>query len=263
MSDVRLELCKERGYGIITLDIGATRNAMGAGTVPELIEALTVCNANQDIRCVIITGASDKAFSSGGDLNTELKYSNEPQNLESFTKTGGDFLKLIMSCRIPVITAVNGVAFGAAIGIIVVSDFAIAVEKAVFGFPTTSLGGIPGWGCTQLLPRAIGLRNAKRLMIANERFDAQEALRLGLIDSVVKQEELMPKAIELAERLAFYAPEAVSTMKKIMNSGIDGSLNESFALEELAFCHVNQQPNFQEGICAFLEKRRPVFRYRN
>ena len=259
--DLKLELWEERGYARLTLDRPETRNAMRLTTLEEYIEALDYCESRRDVRCLILTGAGDRVLSSGGDLKDELKFTEQPEKLEAFVRRGAEFIARLLGSRLPVIAAVNGPVYGAMVSMVAACDLAISVEKAVFAVPTVSLGGIPGWGCTQLLTRTLGLRAAKRLVLGNQVLDSAEALRIGLVDELCPPDQLKPRAEALAEQLAFYPPTILAAIKKTMIEGLDRTLHQALELESRTLLQHNRSGNFREGIAAFLEKRPARFDY--
>jgi enoyl-CoA hydratase len=253
---------EKRGYtAIIYLDNPKTLNAMSLQDVLTLNEIAGICQQDKDLRGVILTGGGEKSFTSGGNLKTELEFSrNSPQQIREYNEKGIELVKKIMLHRLPFVAAVNGYAFGAAIALIAACDFALASENAVFGMPTTALGGIPGWGCTQIVSKAIGSRNAKRMLLLDEHFDAQEAYRTGLIYKVVKKDVLLKEAEQLIDKIAKYAGNAIYMAKALANRSGYSGFNESFADENAVLNECNTVYNFQEGIEAFLQKRPAKFK---
>ena len=144
-------------------------------------------------------------------------------------------------------------------GLIAACDLSVAADNALFGLPTCSLGGIPGWGCTQLVARCIGAHNIKRMLLANERLDAAEALRIGLVSQVVPHSELMPKVLAMARQIAAYPPQTMRAAKAAVNQGLELTVEEALKLEHGYLTQMNLSPVFAEGIAAFLEKRPPRF----
>lgn len=262
MVDVLLEFKKEDGYAILTVNKPDTRNAMRMSTLEEFHRAMDICEQSDDVRCLIITASGEKAFSSGGDLNEELRYSaSEPANMDRYNRLGSDFVLRIMKARFPVLAAVNGAAIGAAVCVIIACDMAVSVEHAIFATPTSGLGGMPGWGSQVLIPWSLGRHNASRLLLGNERLDAEEARRIGLIEKILKPEELMPYTEGVAKKIASLPPRTISVMKKLIVESADQSLADGIAAETEVYPKINSDPNFAEGIKAFLEKRPPKFSF--
>ena len=247
---------------VITIDNSKAVNCMTMEMLEGLCEAARACEADPDIRCAILTGAGEKAFTSGGDLKSECRYAaSEHENIARYNRLGIELVKQILDSRLPYIAAVNGYALGAALAMVAGCDIAVASPNAVFGLPTTSLGGIPGWGCTQLVTRTVGRQCELRMLLLNEKIDAEEARRVGLISEIVPQAELMDRAMALARQMAAYPANALAAAKRCVNLGLEGSLSAAFEVEHDLLVHTNTQYNFQEGITAFLAKRSPRFRY--
>lgn len=202
-------------------------NAMAYDFLPEAHELLDDLENDLSIRAVVLTGAGDKAFSAGGDLREEMNSSiSNHARLFRFNELGGQLCLKILRSRLPFVAAVNGYAFGAPLAMIGACDLSLASESAVFGLPTCSLGGIAGWGCTQIVARLVGAHNVKRMLLLNEWLDAAEAMRIGLVSRVVPVKDLKPEALAIEH-------------------------------EYLRECNV--MPVFAEGIAAQLEKRPPRF----
>ncbi len=255
---IRLE--KKGHTALIYMDDPKTLNAFLLEDIYAFNEILEDCEKDNDLRCAVITGGG-KAFMSGGNLKAELDLSiNAHDKIEDFNLQGVRLVKSIRNSRLPFIAAVNGYAFGAAMALIVACDFALAAKGAVFGCPTTALGGIPGWSCTQAVGRTIGAQNLKRMLLLDERFDAGEALRIGLVHKVLPEEELLPAALSMAAKMSAYAPEVLASAKALANRSIYSGYDESFADENEQLRTYNTRANFQEGIAAFLAKRPAEFK---
>ena len=262
MVDVLLDLKKDDGYAILTVNKPDTRNAMRMTTLEEFHRALDICEESADVRCLIITASGEKAFSSGGDLNEELRYSvSEPDNMDKYNRLGSEFVLRLMRARFPVLGAVNGAAVGAAVCVLIACDMAVAVEHAIFATPTSGLGGMPGWGSQVLMPWSLGRHNASRLLLGNERIDAEEARRIGLIEKILKPQELMPYVEGVAKKIASLPPQTIAAMKKLIVDSAAMTLPDGIAAEADIYPQINSDPNFAEGIKAFLEKRPPKFSF--
>lgn len=235
-------------------------NAMLFEFLAEAHQVLDRLEEDDQVRCVIITGAGDKSFSAGGDLKEEMASARSGHDrLLAYNRLGDELVLKIIASRLPYIAAVNGYAFGAPLGLIAACDLSLASDNAVFGLPTPSLGGIPGWGCTQLVARMIGHHQAKRMLLANERLDAAEARRVGLVARVVKPGELMPEALKAAEAIAWFPPSVMRAVKAAVNQGLETDIKGGLAIEHRLLAECNLSPVFVEGIAAFLEKRPPRF----
>ena len=206
---------------------------------------------------IIITGAG-KAFVAGADIK-EMKDKN-PAEASEFSKLGQNLFSRIENFPKPVIGAVNGFAFGGGNELAMCCDIVVASEKAKFSQPEVCLGVIPGFGGTQRLPRFVGKNKAKELIFTGSIIDANEALRIGLINIVVKHEELMDSAKEIAKKIKSNAPVAVKLSKELINRDVD--LKDGISLEADAFSKCFSTEDVKEGMNAFVEKRKPRFRGR-
>lgn len=235
-------------------------NAMRFAFLEDALDLLETLNDEKGIRCVILTGEGDKSFSAGGDLREEMENAaGHPEEILRYNEYGYKLVRNIMGHRLPFISAVNGYTFGAPMALIAATDISIASEKAIFALPTCSFGGIPGWGCTQIVARLIGPHNIKRLLLTNERIDAAEALRMGFLSKVVPHEELMPVALRCARKIASFPAITMGSVKRAVNEGLDVTLQAGFAIENETLKRLNTSPLFAEGIAAFFEKRTPRF----
>jgi enoyl-CoA hydratase len=253
-----LKLEEKGNIAVITINKPETMNSMNLAFLYDMQEAIDLCEKNMDMRCAILTGAGEKAFSAGGDVVEEKNFTSDM--VKEYNAQGGVIIRMIMNSRMPYIAAVNGYALGAAVGLITACDISIAADHAIFGIPTPSLGGIPGWGCTQVTARVIGAQHAKMLLLANEKYNAEEALRVGLINKIVRRDALLTEAMKYAERIAAFAPNAMQSTKYAVNRGLESSLEEGFEIEAGMLDRCNTDVNFKEGITAFLEKRPAKFR---
>lgn len=258
MGTIRCE--KNHHTEIITIDNEKKINCITMDMLKIMNEKVEQCNHDPDIYCVIITGAGKQAFSSGGDLKAEKLYAvKEHENIDSYNRLGMKLVRNIMNSPKPYIAAVNGYALGAALAVITACDIAIGSDNSVYGLPTTSLGGIPGWGCTQQVTRVLGRQCVMRMLLLNEKINADEAQKCGMISEIYAVNELMEKACELAEQIIRYPVNAVSAAKRCVNGGLELTLEEGLEFEAKLLYHNNTQYNFGEGISAFLEKREPEF----
>ena len=258
MGEIKLEVRDH--ICTITIDYPRAANAMTLEMTGQLCEAVRRCTADPDIRCAVVTGSGERSFTSGGDIKAEARYSaGEHENIALYNSLGEELIMGILRSPVPFLAAVNGYAIGAGMSLIAACDTAIASTNAVFGLPTISLGGFPGWGCTQLLTRVMGRQNELRMLLFNEKIDAQEALRIGFIQELLPPDRLMERAYELAGRIVGFSSGVVASAKRCVNRGLEAPLSSALALEDIYLNHTNVQPNFREGIAAFLEKRPPDF----
>jgi len=240
-------------YGVITINNPKQLNALNSQVLDDLNAALDQINVDT-VRCVIVTGSGEKAFVAGADI-TEMKDLDQAGGT-AFGKKGNDIFRRIETFPIPFIAAVNGFALGGGNELSLACDFRIASENAVFGQPEAGLGITPGFGGTQRLARAIGPGYAKQMIYTARNIKAPEALRIGLVNAVVPQEELMPLAEKLAGQIAKNAPIAVRQCKKAINEGLELNMDDAVALEEKLFGECFATADQKEGMTAFVEKRK-------
>lgn len=240
-------------YGVITINNPKQLNALNSQVLDDLNAALDQINVDT-VRCVIVTGSGEKAFVAGADI-TEMKDLDQAGGT-AFGKKGNDIFRRIETFPIPFIAAVNGFALGGGNELSLACDFRIASENAVFGQPEAGLGITPGFGGTQRLARAVGPGYAKQMIYTARNIKAPEALRIGLVNAVVPQEELMPLAEKLAGQIAVNAPIAVRQCKKAINEGLELNMDDAVVLEEKLFGECFATADQKEGMTAFVEKRK-------
>jgi enoyl-CoA hydratase len=247
-----------QGLLVITLNRPDTRNAINTRVGEELRTIFGPLRFTPgDLRCVVITGAGEKAFCSGGDLKERKGMSDAAWRLQHAIFEEAFYA--IMECPIPVIAAVNGVAFAGGCELALACDFIYASTEARFALTEASLGIIPGCGGTQNLPRAIGSRRAKELIMTAQPFTAQEAHDWGMVNTLCAPEELMVKVRAVAARICANAPLSLSQAKKSIDHGMQADLKTGLALEVSAYQRVASSQDRLEGVLAFNEKRPPRF----
>ncbi len=259
--NLRLEKVSEH-VAVFEINRPEIMNAMPYSFLVEAHRALDDLENDLSVRAVLLSAAGDKSFSAGGDLREERNSAiADHEKLLSYNELGSRLCLKIMRSRLPFIAAVGGYAFGAPLALICSADLSLASEKALFGLPTCALGGIPGWGCTQIVARQIGAQQVKRMLLLNEWLDAAEAKRVGLVGQVFPADELRPRALEMAGRVAQYPPAVMTAAKQAVNRGLNlhASLEEGLAIEHEYIRECNVSPVFAEGIAALLEKRTPDF----
>ena len=251
----------QRDEGVLTITFNRPQvlNALNSATMSELSTAIDEAEHDVDVRCIILTGAGDKAFVAGADINELRAIPDGPEGAE-FARRGQDILFRIENLSKPVIVAINGYALGGGCELAMACDIRIAAETAKLGQPEINLGIIPGYGGTQRLPRLVGKGQAKWLVLSGEAISAQEALRIGLVDRVVAAGELMAICRDLARRIAAKPPIAVALAKSAINVGTETDLATACAYEASQFGLACATQDRAEGTAAFLEKRKPVFR---
>ncbi|MCS7121787.1 MAG: enoyl-CoA hydratase-related protein [Archaeoglobaceae archaeon] len=254
---MRVLLNFEGELAIITLNRPEKLNALDSETRKDFLKAFN--EAEERARVAIITG-SGKAFAVGADIN-ELILRNPLSSLEA-GKLGTELFNRIEESDLVSIAAVNGYALGGGCELAMACDIRIASDKAKFGQPEINLGIIPGAGGTQRLPRIVGLGMAKKLVLTGEVIDANEALRIGLVEDVVPHEKLMEKAKELASKILEKPPLALKFAKKALNASRTMALIDGLKYELSLFSILFSTEDAKEGMRSFLEKRRPEFRGR-
>jgi enoyl-CoA hydratase/carnithine racemase len=238
----------------ITLNCPEAFNAISPEVYKELSDTMISFRDDTDVWVAIITGAGQKAFSAGADIKKMLpRLADKSFALPPGVMRGLNIWK-------PIIAAVNGLALGGGLELILACDIRIAAENARFGTPEVSLGLMPGWGGTQRLPRMLPWCKAAELLLMGKPIDAQEAYRIGLINKVVPREELMSTAQDWAAKICENGPIAVRATKEAMIRGMNMSLDDGLRLEESFFAGLTASEDFKEGISAFVEKRKPRYK---
>ncbi|MEC5422570.1 enoyl-CoA hydratase [Virgibacillus sp. C22-A2] len=243
---------------VITLNRPEAANAMSKALLDKLNEIINEVNDNTSVYCTIITGAYEKAFSAGADLKERNGMSDE--QVIAAVRYIGDTVTAVEEMKMPVIAALNGVAFGGGLELALACDLRIAATHANIGLTETSLAIIPGAGGTQRLTRLIGLGQAKRLIYTAERVTADEALKIGMVEQVVEYNELLKTAVQLANKIAGNGPIALEQAKTAINKGIQTDLSTGLALEHLCYKETIPTSDRKEGLEAFREKRKPIYK---
>jgi len=245
---------------LVTLDRPGVANAFNTRAALELIELFEPFQAEERYRCVIITGAGDKAFCAGADLKERNSLSDE--QWRSQHETFERMFCAVRDCPIPVIAAVNGAAYAGGLELVLHCDFAYASVTAKFALTEVSLGIMPGGGGTQTLPRVVGERRAKELILAARPFSAEEALAWGVVNRLCEPGKVVQEALRVAERMASLAPLAVRQAKRAIRQGLHRDLATAMQLEIEAYNHLVGTDDRREGMRAFNEKRTPNFKGR-
>lgn len=248
----------EDGIATIILNRPEAANAFSIQMLRELKETLYYLKYDNSVRCVIITGSGEKVFCAGADLKerAEMDVIQVRRTVEMIREN----INNLESLPQPVIAAINGIALGGGTELALACDIRVASEKAQFGLTETALGIIPGAGGTQRLAKLIGKGRAKDLIFTARRISANEAERIGLVEYIVPDDELMSKATEIAQQIASNGPIAVQQAKLAINKGLDVDLNTGLAFEKSAYEFTIPTKDRLEGLQAFKEKRRPVFK---
>ncbi|TDV35535.1 enoyl-CoA hydratase/carnithine racemase [Paraburkholderia caballeronis] len=243
----------------VTLDRPQSANAVNTRMGVELVELFEQFSLGpHGLRCIVLTGAGDKAFCAGGDLKerkgmTDAQWLAQHAIFERMTRA-------IIACPLPLIGAVNGAAYGGGCEFAGMCDFVYASAAARFALTEVTLGIMPGAGGTQTLARAVGERRAKELILTGLPFSAQQACEWGFVNAVCEPAELMPRVLETASRIASNAPIAVRQAKQSIHRGLQMSLADGLAFEIEAYNRMVSTEDRHEGVLAFNEKRKPRFR---
>ncbi len=260
MSEELVMLEKEAPLALITINRPKALNALNSKVLKALSETLDRVNDDEEIRVVVITGAGEKAFVAGADIAEMSEMT--PLEGANFSRLGQLVFKKVEELKKPVIAAVNGFALGGGSELALACDFIYASENAKFGLPEVTLGIMPGFGGTQRLPRLIGKGRAKELIFTGKMISAKEALEMGMVNRVVPQEQLMDAVKEVASGIAKNGPIAVSIAKGLVDVGYDLPLDDGCLMESKSFGVCASTEDKREGMKAFLEKRKPVFKGR-
>ncbi|MDX9872151.1 MAG: enoyl-CoA hydratase-related protein [Clostridia bacterium] len=248
------------GKGIITINRPKVLNAVDWNTLSLLQDAFNNLIENQDVRVIILTGAGEKAFISGGDINTEIKL--DGLAAYHWSHAGHRLCALIENSPKPVIAAINGYALGGGFEISLACDFRICSPNAKFGAPETKLGVICGLGGNVRLPRIVGKTKALEILMTGQMFDAQEAYRLNLVNRIAPAGQLMEAVDELCANLLDKNTIVLDLIKKAVDYGMEIDLRSADQYEASLFGLVFSTEDKNEGMTAFLEKRPPRFKNR-
>jgi enoyl-CoA hydratase len=244
---------------LVTLNRPAAANAMNTQLGTELMALFEALNLDAgSTRCVVLTGAGDRAFCGGADLKERRDMTDEAWVQQHLIYER--MARAILACPVPIIAAVNGAAYGGGCEIALACDFIYAAEHARFALTEVTLGIMPGAGGTQNLPRAVGERRAKEVILTGKPFTSAEAQQWGLVNRVLPSAELVPAAIETADTIARNAPISVRQAKQAISRGLNMSLWDGLALEIEAYHRTIPTEDRREGIRSFNEKRPPNFK---
>ena len=252
-------LVEKRGaVGIVTLHRPQSLNALCAALIQDLGAALDEMEADEAIRCVVLTG-SEKAFAAGADIKEMGTKSYMDVYLGDFITKGW---QRVTTCRKPIIAAVAGYALGGGCEMAMMCDFIIAADSAKFGQPEITIGTIPGSGGTQRLTRFVGKSKAMDMCLTGRMMDAAEAERSGLVSRVVPAAELLAEAVKTAEKIASLSMPVVMMAKESVNRAYETSLAEGILFERRVFHATFALEDQKEGMAAFVEKRKPAFKHK-
>ncbi len=248
---------KRQGIGVVTLNRPEKLNALNHTVIAELEDCFLAIQRDAEVRAIILTGAGEKAFVAGADIN-ELAVQT-PVEGKHTSQRGQRVLNLIENLGKPVIAALNGYALGGGCELAMACTLRIAAENARLGQPEVKLGIMPGYAGSQRLPRLVGKGVAMELILPGDQIPSQEALRIGLVNRVVAAAELMPTAVSVARKLIANAPLAVKFSMEAVNHGLEATQGEGEFVEAVLFGLCCATEDMKEGTRAFLEKRPPQF----
>ncbi len=248
----------ENSIGTLTINKERAMNTLSLETLTELHQFTQNELLNSGLKVLIVTGAGGKAFVAGADIGQMREMNRE--EFENYCNLGHSTFNALQEAPFPVIAAVNGYALGGGCELAVACDIRIASEKVKIGFPETKLGLFPCWGGSQRTTRLMGIGKAKELIFTGVMIGAQEALEIGLVDKVVKKEELMDEAKKTASLIAANSPFAVGLAKKVINTGSEMELPEALSYELQNGLECFDSQDRLEGMSAFLEKRTANFK---
>lgn len=251
-------LYEEKGaVALVTFDRAEKLNAMNTPIVRRLTEIFEHIDRSGHIRAAVLVGKG-RAFVAGADIE---EYSGQsPAEFSAYQARGRRMYEAIESNSKPFIAAVNGFALGGGFEMVLACDLVVASSEAEMGLPEIHLGLLPGGGGTQKLTRLIGRNRAKEFLMMGRRMNAEEGLRLGVVNKVTDPGEVLEEALSLAERLARRAPYAVREAKRLVNQGAESHIEAALSLEQATLSNLYQTEDAREGIGAFVEKRKPNFR---
>jgi len=242
----------------ITINRPSQLNALNKQTIEELHDAFKLCDSDERVRVIVLTGSGDKAFVAGADIKEFANFDVEKG--KELSKMGHDSLfNFVENLNKPVIAAINGFALGGGLELAMSSHIRVASDKARLGLPEVSLGVIPGYGGTQRLSQLVGKGKALEMITTAGMITAHEALQWGLVNHVVPHEELLLKATEIAEKIYLNSGTAIASAIRAVNANFAYDQN-GYQVEIVEFGRCFGTPEFVEGTTAFLEKRKPNFK---
>ena len=253
-ADLLFELAD--GVALITLNRPQAMNAFEGAMREDLLARLQEVATDRAVRCVVITGVGN-AFCTGGNIAgmAELQANDDVATIEQRMRTGGEVVRLMREMDKPVIAAVNGAAAGGGLNLALACDMRFAAPKARFSASFVKIGLVPDWGGHYLLTRMVGTARAMELMMSGERLDAEEALRLGLVNRVFPQDAFLNEVMSRAKQFAAGPREAIAAIKHGVYLGATGSLDDTLAFEQLTQAQLFLGADAREGMRAFLDKR--------
>lgn len=260
MNDDVLLVKEDAGIATLTLNRPEVMNSLNFPLLHALKDRIESFRFRRDLRVVIITGSGERAFCSGADLKERATLN--PDQVREYIFTIRNLFTAIEELNKPVIAAVNGIALGGGTELALASDIRIASSKASMGLTETRLAIIPGAGGTQRLPRLIGKGKAKELIFTGKRIDGQEAVKIGLINQLCEPDDLLEACREMAAMICETGPVAIEQAKYAINYGLETDMHTGLAIESNAYWVCIPTEDRLEGLAAFKEKRKPIYKGR-
>jgi enoyl-CoA hydratase len=243
---------------IVTMSRPEALNAFNTEQMQAVINAFHEVEERTETRCIVLTGAGEKAFAAGADIK-EMVDLDDVESGTRFGRLGQKLTRTIEEVRQPVIAAVNGYALGGGCEVAIAADIRLAAPNAVFAQPEVGLGIPPGWGGTQRLPRLVGPGMAAEMILSGRRVNADEAVRIGLVNAILPLERLIDESVALADSIAANSPFAVRTAKQLMRLAFNGQATPGLETEAERFGAAFSIPDQREGMTAFVDKRKAIF----
>ncbi len=251
---IRIEISMEGKLATVLIDRPEKMNSMTVAMRSEIAQAFRNFSNTERLRVIVVRGAGNKAFSAGGDVGEFLKL--QPHELVAW----GEEMMEVERCGKPVIAAIDGYCLGAGLEFALSCDIRVATNRSCFGLPEVSLGMIPGSGGTQRILRLVGLGRSKCLLMTAQRLNADEAERWGLVSICVAPEQFEQKVSEVVNRLIELPPLALRSLKRVLQEGADSPLAAALEMERKTYAWLRTTRDYNEGVQAFLEKRKPSFK---
>ena len=242
---------------LLTINREKALNAMNPKILKDLKDIFKNCIEDEDINVIILTGSGKKAFIAGADIKIMEKL--DSKSAYDFGLLGQELTYIIENSTKPIIALVNGFALGGGCEISLACHIRLASDNAIFGQPEVKLGLIPGWGGTQRLPRIVGKGLATELIITGKIIDSNEAYRIGLVNKILKKNNLIEESFEFAKLILQNGPKAISKSLSSINNSSNSSLNDGLENELETFSKLFGSKETNEGLKAFVEKRLPKF----
>lgn len=253
--------CPQEHIVLVTLNRPEVANAMNTQMGLDLLAAFDgFCAAPNQQRCIVITGSGAKAFCAGGDLKQRNGMTDEQWQDQHLIFER--MIRAMVDCPVPIVAAVNGAAYAGGLEISLCADFIYAADHARFALTEVTLGIMPGAGGTQNLPRAVGARRAKEILLTGRPFSVQQAFDWGMVNRICKPETLVAEALETAAVIAGNAPISTRQIKQSVNMGLNADLRTGMMFEIEAYNRMVPTDDRREGIRAFNEKRKPAYKGR-